>query len=85
MDPLSLIKIVFVLSLCPQNWHTFVDDVMRQMELTTVGVFIGDLDKHNVGWASGFQITFEICTICNPTSFLTFEFETSLEFKSPLK
>ena len=36
------------------------------------------------GWASVFQIPFEICTIWNPTSFWPFKIQTSREFRSPL-
>ena len=36
------------------------------------------------GWASGFQIPFEIQTICNPTSFGPFEIQTRSDFRSPL-
>ena len=36
------------------------------------------------GWASGFQILFEIRTICNPTSFCQFEIQTGPDLKSPL-
>ena len=34
------------------------------------------------GWASVFQIPFKI--LCNPTSFLPFEIQTSQDFRSPL-
>ena len=37
------------------------------------------------GWASGFQILFEIQTICNPTSFWLVEIQTSPDFRSPLQ
>ena len=36
------------------------------------------------GWASGFQIPFEIQTICNPTCFGPFEIQTRSDFRSPL-
>ena len=36
------------------------------------------------GWASGFQIPFEIDTICNPTYFGPFKFYTVPDFRSPL-
>ena len=37
------------------------------------------------GWASGFQIPFEIQTICKPTSFWPSEIQTSPDFRSPLE
>ena len=36
------------------------------------------------GWGSGFQIRFQILTICNPNSFQSFKIQTSLHFRSPL-
>ena len=36
------------------------------------------------GWAFGFQIPFQIRTICNPTSFWPFQIQTSPDFRSPL-
>ena len=35
-------------------------------------------------WASGFQIPFEIRTICNLTSFWPFKIQTTPDFRSPL-
>ena len=40
--------------------------------------------KISKGRASGFQIPFEICTICNQTSFRPFKIQTSSDFRSPL-
>ena len=36
------------------------------------------------GWASRFQISFKIWTICNLTSFQPFKIQTNLDFRSPL-
>ena len=36
------------------------------------------------GWASRFQVPFEIQTICNPTSFGPFKIQTRSDFRSPL-
>ena len=36
------------------------------------------------GWASKFQIPFEIRNICNPTSFRPFKIQTCTDFRSPL-
>ena len=36
------------------------------------------------GWGSGFQTSFKIRIICNPTSFRPFEIQTSPDFRSPV-
>ena len=50
------------------------------MVLTKWGPFV----RISNGRASGFQMPFEIQTICNPTCFGPLEMQTRLDFRSPL-
>ena len=58
----------------------FVFETVKQVTVKYAGCF----GQFSYVQASGFQIPFEIWTICKPISFRPFKIRTCLDFKSPL-